>query len=107
MHSESSSQAPAELPRGAHRMAARPGLEQGKAADKVPCLVEARRRLRSSPYAALHALTCSFHEGVLVLHGRVASYYLKQLAQATVVRIAGVEEVSNRLEVVAEHSQAR
>ena len=106
MHRESPSQAPAELPSGPHRIVARPGLEQGKVADK-PCLVEARRRLASSPYAALHALTCSFHEGVLVLHGRVGSYYLKQLAQATVIRIVGVEEISNRLEVVPERNQAR
>ena len=67
--------------------------------EKIRCLSEARRRLMASPYSALHSVACTFHEGVLVLHGRVASYYLKQLAQATVGHIVGVDEVSNRVEV--------
>jgi osmotically-inducible protein OsmY len=67
--------------------------------EKTRCIAEARRRLMASPYSALHGVGCSFHEGALVLHGRVASFYLKQLAQATVSHIVGVDEVSNRVEV--------
>ena len=67
--------------------------------EKTRCLSEARHRLMASPYSALHSVACTFHEGVLVLHGRVASYYLKQLAQASVGHIVGVDEVSNRVEV--------
>ena len=67
--------------------------------EKTRCLSEARHRLMASPYSALHSVACTFHEGVLVLHGRVASCYLKQLAQASVGHIVGVDEVSNRVEV--------
>ncbi|MGD9646600.1 MAG: BON domain-containing protein [Pirellulales bacterium] len=84
-----------------HRGLSRLGSELGPAAEKDPSLVEARQRLSSSPYAPLHDVTCTFHEGVLVLHGRVGSFYLKQLASAAVDRIVGVEEVSNRVEVVS------
>jgi osmotically-inducible protein OsmY len=67
--------------------------------EKTRCLSEARSRLMASPYSALHGVACTFHEGVLVLHGRVASFYLKQLAQSSVGHIVGVDEVSNRVEV--------
>jgi hypothetical protein len=56
-------------------------------------------RFRTSPYVALRRLRCEYRGGVLVLHGRVASYYLKQLAQEVVRRLAGVEEIANHVEV--------
>src|SRR5262245_29269392 len=37
--------------------------------------------------------------GVIVLRGTVPSYYLKQLAQVTVMTVPGVESVKNELEV--------
>lgn len=60
----------------------------------------AERRLRESPYQFLKRVSCDFHEGVLTLRGRVPSFFLKQLAQAAVVGLEGVEEVVNRVEVV-------
>lgn len=86
-----------------HRLLAAEGARgadaNARALEKTRCLSEARRRLMASPYSALHSVACTFHEGVLVLHGHVASYYLKQLAQASIGHIVGVDEVSNRVEV--------
>lgn len=64
--------------------------------------VEARAvsRLRRSPYPEVHRVTCEFHEGMLCLHGRVPSYYLKQIAQTAILGMDGVDEIRNQLEVV-------
>lgn len=60
----------------------------------------ARERLRESPLAALREISCECRRGVLVLRGRVPSFYYKQLAQETVARIEGVVEVVNEIEVI-------
>ena len=57
--------------------------------------------MRHSGYHELRGVSCDFHEGVLILRGRVPSYYLKQLAQSLVFHLEGVQELSNRLEVVS------
>jgi len=54
---------------------------------------------QASPYAALRSITCEFYDGILVLHGRVTSYHLKQLAQETVRTLAGVGVIVNFVEV--------
>ena len=59
----------------------------------------ATRRLRESPYQVLRRLSCEFRDGVLILHGCVDSYYLKQIAQTAVLGIKFVDEVDNRVEV--------
>ena len=56
--------------------------------------------MRNSGYYELRGVSCDFHEGVLILRGRVPSYHLKQLAQSLVFHLDGVQELSNRLEVV-------
>jgi len=61
---------------------------------------DARSKLRRSCYQQVQCVLCEFHEGVLTLRGRVPSYYLKQIAQTLVLKIDGVDEVNNRLEVV-------
>jgi osmotically-inducible protein OsmY len=60
----------------------------------------AQDKLHQSPYFFLRRLTCHFDSGVLTLRGRVPYGQLKQLAEAIVARIDGVEEVVNRIEVV-------
>ncbi len=60
---------------------------------------KAERRLQASRYAALRSIRCEFHDGVLVLHGRVASFYLKQLAQELVRHLDGVDVIANAVEV--------
>jgi osmotically-inducible protein OsmY len=56
--------------------------------------------LRRSSYLELRRVICSLEEGVLTLNGRVSSYYLRQVAQAIVLGLEGIEAIDNRLEVV-------
>ena len=63
----------------------------------VQKLVE--RRLRNSSYAPIRRVSFNYHEGVLILRGRVPSYYLKQIAQTLVRNVKGVDVVVNRLVV--------
>lgn len=60
----------------------------------------AERCLRSKPYPALRNISCEYLNGVLVLRGCVETYYLKQVAQAAVARLEGVERIDNQIEVV-------
>jgi osmotically-inducible protein OsmY len=61
----------------------------------------AETRLQRSSYLALRGVSCGWEAGVLTLRGRLPSYYLKQVAQAAVAQVGGVERVENRIEVVA------
>ena len=65
-------------------------------------IVEARVTdlLRRSVYPEIRRVTCEFHEGMLFLRGRVSSYYLKQVAQAVVLKMGSFEELNNQLEVL-------
>jgi hypothetical protein len=47
---------------------------------------------------------CSYDGSRVVLHGRVSSYYLKQVAQVLAQQVAGVLAIDNRIDVVAELS---
>jgi osmotically-inducible protein OsmY len=60
---------------------------------------EVRSRLQDQPYHALKQIACEYRDGTLILRGRLPSYYLKQVAQTAVARIAGVERVLNQIEV--------
>jgi len=53
------------------------------------------------PYLALRRISCECRDGRLISRGCVPSFYLKQIAQATVAKVDGVSEVENQLEVVA------
>ena len=58
-------------------------------------------QLRQNPCMCVRGLTCEYCAGLLVLRGRVSSYYHKQIAQETVKGIEGVDRVVNDTEVVA------
>lgn len=60
----------------------------------------AQAALRRTSYFELRDVSCEFSGGVLTLRGRVPSYHLKQIAQASVADVPGVVEVHNRVEVV-------
>jgi hypothetical protein len=60
----------------------------------------AERALRSSPYLALRNVACDCQDGVLTLRGCLPTYYLKQVAQAAVARVTGVQRIVNEIEVV-------
>jgi hypothetical protein len=47
----------------------------------------------------LQQLECELSDDTLTLHGRVSSFYLKQLAQEAVRELPGVHRVVNNLEV--------
>ena len=60
----------------------------------------AERRLQNSSYPSHRALRCTYRNGVLTLHGRVSSYYLRQTACALVADLEGIVELVDRIEVV-------
>ena len=64
-----------------------------------PVLAEVRRQLLASPFAALKELQTDFYEGVIVLRGKVPTFYTRQVAIALVMKIAGVQELDDRLVV--------
>jgi osmotically-inducible protein OsmY len=55
--------------------------------------------LSQSSYATLGLVEYEIEGDHVVLRGEVPSYYLKQMAQAVVQRLAGVGRVDNRLSV--------
>jgi osmotically-inducible protein OsmY len=60
----------------------------------------AENRLRASPYPSIRRIFCLYDEGLLVLSGRVPSFFHKQLAQIAVADIEGVKQVINQIEVL-------
>jgi osmotically-inducible protein OsmY len=55
--------------------------------------------LRASPYKVLRRVSCECSYGVLSLRGHLFSFYMKQHAQESVVRVNGVTQVVNEIEV--------
>ncbi len=65
------------------------------------CLAErVVNALRASRYGALRIVRVSVSAGVVILRGRVSSYYLKQVVQATAMAVPGAQEICNGLDVV-------
>ena len=57
-------------------------------------------RLTSTSHSALRKVFCKFDKGVLVLKGRLNSFFHSQLAQEAVAGIEGVEQVVNEIQVI-------
>lgn len=55
------------------------------------------------PHPALANVTCSIDNGQITLEGVVPTFYLKQLAQETAVRIRDVQTVNNKIVVKHAH----
>lgn len=55
--------------------------------------------IRQNPHLTGHQVFCQHEQGIVVLHGRVKSFFQKQMAQETLKRLDGVEKVINELEV--------
>jgi osmotically-inducible protein OsmY len=66
------------------------------------CVVtkQAQELLRTSPYKPIRRVACAYQDGLLVLRGRLRTYFHKQLAQEAVARVDGVRQVVNEIEVV-------
>ena len=56
--------------------------------------------LRQSPIPALRKLAVEETDGAVVICGSVSSYYLKQLAQETIMPILAGRQLHNRVAVV-------
>jgi len=65
------------------------------------CLAErVERALRATGYGSLRTVRVSVNARVVILEGRVSSYYLLQVAQATALAVPGAQQVRNGLDVV-------
>lgn len=61
---------------------------------------DVQRELRATGYPALRGVNVVAISAVVLLQGRVPSYHMKQVAQATVMNLPGVREIRNELDVV-------
>ncbi len=59
----------------------------------------ARSALESSPHLARKQFRLEARQGRIILRGTVASYYQKQMAQETLRKLDGVDEIENHLQV--------
>jgi osmotically-inducible protein OsmY len=65
------------------------------------CVAErVERALRATGYPPLRAVEVSVCGQLVILRGRVPSYYMKQFAQAAALALPGVRELRNDVEVV-------
>jgi osmotically-inducible protein OsmY len=60
----------------------------------------AEARLQASPYPSIRKVVCVYEDGLLLLRGRLPTFFHKQLAQAAVADIVGVKQVVNQIEVL-------
>jgi osmotically-inducible protein OsmY len=65
----------------------------------IPVSSRVVQALRQSAHPALRRLSVEETETHVVLNGRVSSYYLKQLAQETVMPVRGARAVVNQVAV--------
>lgn len=74
-------------------------VTHGRDLEDIGLSLEVQRALRATGYLSLRGADVGAHFGVVSLQGRVPSYYVKQLAQATALGVPGVCGVHNELEV--------
>jgi hypothetical protein len=60
----------------------------------------AAQALKQSTHPALRKLSVEETDSALVITGRVSSYYLKQLAQETLMGVRGERQLVNHVSVV-------
>jgi hypothetical protein len=61
---------------------------------------QAAHALKKSSHPALRNLSVEGTEGNLIISGKVSSYYLKQLAQETIMSVREGMRLVNRVDVV-------
>ncbi len=61
--------------------------------------IAALRLLLSSGYPILRTLRCEVRDAVVLVRGVVPTYYLKQMAQALVQQLDGIQGIKNLVEV--------
>ena len=60
-------------------------------------------RLRSAGYHAMLAIDHEYHDGTVILRGRVSTYYMKQVAQAVLMADPMIKVVVNLIEVCSDN----
>lgn len=60
---------------------------------------QAQKRLDSSPYWHVRAVTCDVRDGVLTLRGSVPNFYQKQIIQQAVISLEGIRRIDNQVRV--------
>lgn len=55
--------------------------------------------IKQNPHLSRHQVFCQEESGIIILHGRVSTFFQKQMAQESLKRLEGVEKVINQLEV--------
>ncbi len=60
--------------------------------------------LCATGHGALRNVAVSVNGGIVILGGRVSSYYLKQVAQEAVLAVAGSHQIRNSVDVVRPNS---
>ena len=75
------------------------GKESSMSLSSTQLLEEVRSALHADPQLARRNLHFEHSGRRVTMRGTVESYYQKQLAQETIRRIDGVEEIENRLAV--------
>ncbi len=65
-----------------------------------PLVIEIERALRATGHMPLRNLRVWQHGRVVVLQGQVATFHMKQLAQATAQSVAGVGRVDIKVDVI-------
>ncbi|MEQ8838289.1 MAG: BON domain-containing protein, partial [Lacipirellulaceae bacterium] len=58
--------------------------------------------LRKNAHHGLTCVTCEIRDGMVILHGKVPRYYVKQMAQEIAKNSEGVDSVVNRIQVETE-----
>ena len=78
-----------------------PHAEGNGRLDSHRIALAAKERLRQSLYSNLQDISCACDEaGILLLQGQLPSFHYKQIAQEAVLRLEGVVQVINQIEVV-------
>jgi osmotically-inducible protein OsmY len=67
--------------------------------EPFPLLDAVRSALNKTAHGWLQRVVVLVEGSVVVLQGKVPSFYLKQMAQATVMAVPGVEVLRNELQV--------
>lgn len=73
--------------------------------EETPCMVVEKavyQALSNNPHLCRRRFQCQADErGAITLHGKVDSWYQKQLAQEAIRHVNGVNRIYNELEVLA------
>jgi len=81
------------------RWEARPVELSGASAEDRRLLSHARVALQNSGYPSLGRLDCQVRQGIVSIDGVLPSFYLKQVAQEVLSRLAGVLGIRNLVAV--------